>query len=128
MVILDIDDHPALRGALGELCIGGGTVARGYLGRPGQTAETVRAGPVWPAGQPSVSDRRPGAAACGRHGGVPGADRRADQAAGLPIEPGEIEAALRAHAVVRDAVVALRGAGGGGHGWWPMRCCTPGRR
>ena len=92
----------------GELYIAGAGLARGYLGRRGLTAERFVADPFGAAGEPDVPHRGPGALACRRGAGVPGARGRAGEAARVPIEPGEIEAALLRHGGVAQAAVIAR--------------------
>jgi amino acid adenylation domain-containing protein len=83
-----------------EICIGGAGVARGYLNRPALTAEKF-AGGFYRTG-----DR-------GRllpDGSIEFRGRVDHQVKlhGYRVELGEIEAALRSHGAVRDAVVLLR--------------------
>ncbi|WP_144109533.1 non-ribosomal peptide synthetase [Paraburkholderia sp. BCC1886] len=104
--VLDRDGNDAPVGALGELCIGGHTLARGYLDRPALTAERF------------VPDPSGTGARLYRTGDL--CRRRADGAIdflgrldqqiklrGFRIEPGEIEAALRRQTGVASAVVVL---------------------
>ncbi|WP_167353941.1 non-ribosomal peptide synthetase [Caballeronia sordidicola] len=103
------NDVPAL--GLGELCIGGLTMARGYLGRPGLTAERFVPDPQ---GAPGARMYRSGDLCRARADGRIDFLGRLDQQVklrGFRIEPGEIEAAAREQVGVRDAVVELRGEG-----------------
>ncbi|WP_435188685.1 amino acid adenylation domain-containing protein [Streptomyces sp. bgisy126] len=107
-LVLDASLRPVPDGAEGELYLAGPGVARGYLGQPGTTAARFVADPSDPAGGRMYRTgdlvRR-----------TPGGDvlyvGRADQQVklrGHRIEPGEIEAALRAHPSVRAACVVVR--------------------
>ncbi|MFI5797568.1 amino acid adenylation domain-containing protein [Streptomyces sp. NPDC051677] len=112
--ILDDSGRPVPPGVPGELHLAGVGLARGYLGRPEQTAERFL---TWSCGE--VTDER-----LYRTGDVAryGADGliellgRSDfqvKLRGLRIELGEIEAVLRAHDTVREAVVTAHPDGSG---------------
>jgi amino acid adenylation domain-containing protein len=107
--ILDADGEPVPEGGLGELCIGGATLARGYLGRPSQTAERFVPDP---AGAPGARLYRTGDLCRWLpDGSVAYLGRLDDQVKvrGYRIEPGEIERALCAQPGVAEAVVIVRG-------------------
>jgi amino acid adenylation domain-containing protein len=108
--VLDRLLAPVPPGVRGELWIGGAGVARGYLGRPDLTADHFR--PDLFAEEPGARFYRTGDLAVLKPDGDLVFAGRADRQLkirGYRIEPGEIEAALRLHPAVRDAVVDARG-------------------
>jgi iturin family lipopeptide synthetase A len=112
--ILDAQMRPVPIGASGELCIAGAGVGRGYLGRPELTAEKFIADPF--STEPGARMYRTGDRVCHLPGGdVEFLGRIDDQVKirGYRVELGEIEAALREHSAVREAVVVAREDGHG---------------
>ncbi|MET0400646.1 MAG: amino acid adenylation domain-containing protein, partial [Longimicrobiaceae bacterium] len=102
--VLDAGGEDAPLGAPGELCISGGGVALGYLNRPELTAERF-------AATDGGRAYRTGDRARWRADGVLEFLGRTDEQVkvrGFRIEPGEVEAALRAEVGVREAVVVAR--------------------
>ncbi|SMF89024.1 non-ribosomal peptide synthase domain TIGR01720/amino acid adenylation domain-containing protein [Azospirillum oryzae] len=110
--ILDDDLNPLPISVTGELWIGGGGLARGYLGRPAATAERFIPDPF---GGPGTRLYRTGDLARWREDGtVEFLGRRDHQVKlrGFRIELGEIEAHLAAEPGVREAVVIAQETGG----------------
>ena len=104
--LLDDALRPVPAGSVGEICIGGAGVARGYLGLPDDTARRFVADPFAPGGR----IYRTGDLGRFREDGRIEFLGRTDEqikVRGFRIEPGEIEHALAQHSAVRDAVVAL---------------------
>jgi amino acid adenylation domain-containing protein len=110
--VLDRWGQPAPAGVAGELMIGGIQVGRGYLDRPALTADRFVPDPF---GAPGARLYRTGDRARWTAGGELEFLGRTDlqvKLRGFRVEPGEVEAALRGHPAVRDAVAAVREEGG----------------
>ncbi|WP_048772056.1 non-ribosomal peptide synthetase [Rhodococcus ruber] len=119
-LVLDARLRPVPVGAVGELCLGGPAVARGYLGDPALTAARFVASPfgrVYRTGDlvlwSGVSFGLPGQPEGHTEGGgvlefVGRADRQV-KIRGYRIEPGEVETALTGLDGVASAAVVVHG-------------------
>ena len=115
ILLLDEALEPVGPGEIGEICIGGTCLARGYFARPELTAERfiTRVGPNGRSRLYRTGD-------LGRRlpdGNLEFVGRIGDQVKirGARVEPAEIEIALRTHEQVSDAVVVAMGGEGEKH-------------
>jgi amino acid adenylation domain-containing protein len=114
VAVLDRHLEPVPVGMPGEIWIGGGCLARGYLGQPGLTAESFLPDPA--AAEPGARLYRTGDLARWlAHGEIEFLGRVDHQVKirGIRVEPAEVEAALRALEGVRDSAVVAVGGGSG---------------
>ena len=111
--VLGADLRPLPAGETGELFLGGLALARGYLRRPGTTAERFLPDPF--ATEPGARMYRSGDLVRRRDDGALEFVGRIDdqvKVGGVRVEPGEVEAQLAAHASVRAAAVVARASNG----------------
>jgi len=111
--VVDRDLSLVPQGSIGELCIAGAGLGRGYHFRPGETASRFLPNPFGPPGSRLYATgdlvRRD------QHGTLFISGRRDHQVKinGVRIEPDEIAAVLKSHPGIRDALVLADTAASG---------------
>jgi amino acid adenylation domain-containing protein len=113
--LLDEDLHPVASGEVGELCISGERIARGYLNDAALTAEKFVRISLEHEAQKTFY-RTGDLARYGAHQTLLYCGRRDHQVKlhGYRIQLGEIESALGQHTAIRQVVVVMRRAAAGG--------------
>ena len=112
LYVLDSQLRPVPPNVFGEVYIGGAGVAHGYHGAAGMTASRFIPDPF--SGRPGARLYRTGDVGRWRRSGRIELAGRADRQIkirGYRIESGEVEAALRSHDDIAQAVVSVRGGG-----------------
>lgn len=116
LTIMDESLHPVPDGVVGEICIGGAGVGRGYMDRPAETAIRFVADPI----RMMVGERLYRTGDLGRYlpdGQVEFLGRRDRQVKvrGFRVELDEVERLLSQLPMVREAAVVAEIDGDGGH-------------
>jgi len=107
--VLNENYQPVLPGMAGEICVGGAGVGRGYLNRPGLTAEKFIPDPI--SKEPGARLYRTGDLGSYLDDGTivyAGRIDRQVKVHGFRIELEEIESALEDHPAVKDCAVVVR--------------------
>ena len=128
--VLDRDDEPCPPLCLGEIHLAGASLARGYLGRPGLTAERFVPDPFGPPGSRMYRTGDLGRHLAGGEIACLGRLDRQVKVHGGRVELGEVESALAQHPDVRQAVVVARRQGADNQlvAYYTRRAADPGPR